>query len=128
MIEHRQPSRQVSAVATATIYVELLDDGATSSRRLRTSKRLSRKVDAPELACDRVTNAARRCAFAARPLALKLRICHLNRHRPRDRFGRLCVTHNRDGLCDTPETIWIVRASPATLSPSLRFERRTGAV
>ena len=57
---------------------------------------LSRKVDAPELGCDRVTNPARRRVIAARTLAIKSRICHLNRQSPSGRVGWLCVTNNRD--------------------------------
>jgi len=55
------------------------------------------------------------------PMALASRICHLNRHRPRETIGWLCVTNNGTRLCDSlrakEEVLWVA-ARCAKLSES----------
>src|SRR5579862_1520374 len=63
--------------------------------------RLSHKPDAPENSCDRVTKPGREARRLRRPMALRVHICHLNRHRPCRRVGRLCVANNSALLCDS---------------------------
>jgi hypothetical protein len=55
---------------------------ASSDRSPRYPRRLSRKRDVPENGCDRVTKPGREDRCLTRPMALRLHICQLNRHRP----------------------------------------------
>jgi hypothetical protein len=66
--------------------------------------RLLRKADAPEIGCDRIPNTVWRGAIAARTLAMKFGICHLNRQSPRGPL-RLVVCHQ--------QWPWLMRRPPS---------------
>jgi hypothetical protein len=77
------------ALATPVVVfvLGLLAIGSAYRRRCEhDGPRLSRRFDAPEVGCDRVTNPSWRRAIAPRTLAMKLRIPQLNRQGPGDRF------------------------------------------
>ena len=64
----------------------------------------------------------------ARTLAIQVRIRQVNRHSPRGRFGWLCVTHNRDCLCDThPRRLCARRVDFSAFAPRAIRPRRAGA-
>jgi hypothetical protein len=50
--------------------------------RCRSRTRSSRNGDAPEIGCHQVTKAAREDGRPGRPMAIRVRICQVDRHRP----------------------------------------------
>jgi hypothetical protein len=94
------PARHPGRVAVPLLHRPLLTPKACSAllriialtvQRTRNARRPSRKVDAPEILCKRVTTALGRRAIPPRTLALGPRICQPNRQSPR----RLVVRHQQ---------------------------------